>query len=167
MESEDEDDPEDEEDEEEDAPPLPVADMLDFDIEIPIQTQIAGLSEADQRRLGREGDRRARHALLRFAHKRIHIDIVRNEETSVEEIAMLTSRPGLSERALRYICEQRTFMRRDIVMNLVVNPGTSRATALKLMKALTPRELTHILQCPFAPKVVLNAIRKRLEATPS
>ena len=87
-----------------------------------------------------------------------------NEDTSVDEVAMLTSRPGLSERALRFISEQRRFMRRDVLMNLVVNPGTPRATALKLMKALTPRELTHILQCPFAPKVVLNAIRKRLDA---
>ncbi|MDP6946886.1 MAG: hypothetical protein QF464_22240, partial [Myxococcota bacterium] len=69
--------------------------------------------------------------------------------------------------ALRYITEERRFLRRDIVMNLVVNPGTPRATALKLMKALTPRELKHILQCPFAPKVVLKAIRKRLDSQPA
>jgi hypothetical protein len=77
---------------------------------------------------------------------------------------MLTSRPGLSGRALRHIIQDRRLMRRDVAMNLVVNPGTPRATALKLMKALTPKELTHILQCPFAPKVVLNTIRKRLDA---
>lgn len=144
--------------------PVPVSELLNANSDVPVGAQFQALELVDQLRLAREGDQLARSVAIRFGNKRLHIDVVQNRSITLDEIATLTSRPGLTERAIRWIiADQRMVSRRDIVMNLVVNPATPRSAALKAVRVLQPVELAHLVKCPWTPKAILKALERRLE----
>ena len=146
------------------AATIPLRDLLDPTRDAPVPDQFLALTHDDQVRLATHGNRFARGIVIRHGDKRLHVEVVKNPEITLDEVAAFTASPGLSERAIRAILENKRLVgRRDIVMNLVVNPHTPRSSALQAIKSLRPAEVVHLVRCPWAPKVILTALERRLD----
>ena len=141
----------------------PVWDLIDSASDVPLHTQIAALSVNDRMRLARQASLPVRRMLIRDIDKRVHLELVKSPRVTDEEIVEYSRISGLSPQALRFIAGNSKFTRRrDVLMNLVLNPATPPDTAKKMLERLNQRELVKVLRHPKAREAIRRATKRKL-----
>jgi len=143
--------------------PTPVWDLIDTQSEMSIGHQVRELTTRDKLRLALHATRPVRQILIRDVEKNIHIRVVKNPKVKDQEILEYTSIASLSPLALRWIGEQRRFLRNaQVVYNLVLNPGSPPDLAKKLLARLNTSQLMRIMRSGRVKEAVRRAARKKL-----
>ncbi|MGM0576430.1 MAG: PilZ domain-containing protein [Myxococcota bacterium] len=151
-------------------PPLSAAsthtaawELIDPASHVPLHKQVSDLPVNDRIRLARRANRPVRRLLARDIEKRVHLGVVKNPKVKLDEIAEFSRMAGLSAVALEWLASQgRYTRRRDILMNLVLNPSTPGRTARKLLDRLNQRELIRVLRSPRAKEPIKREVKRRL-----
>ncbi|MEW5853198.1 MAG: hypothetical protein AB2A00_30740 [Myxococcota bacterium] len=110
-----------------------------------------------------KGDRTMRFHLLKDPNKNLHIQVLRNPGIMMEEVEQAAKMPTLSVEALKYIAQNKEWMRHSsVVVALVRNPQTPVPMATELCGKLRPDELRAIAKSSSVRSAVAAAARKHL-----
>jgi len=143
--------------------PKPVWQMIDYNSEISVRQQLADMALADKLRLARGAKRPVRAILVRDSEKRIHLEVVKNPKVQDDEIFEYSGINNLSPAALRWIANQKKYVRRlDLRLNLIFNRNTPQDSALRLMKNLSSANLRRIMNSSKARDALRRAARRKL-----
>jgi hypothetical protein len=158
----------DKEDEPQSGPPYrqeytSVWQLIDPTLDVPLRRQVGALAVKDRLRLAKQANRPVRNILIRDVEKRVHVSVLKNPKITDDEIFEYTSIPTLSPNALRWVASQPKYARRPKVrMNLIMNPGMPKDTAVKLMATLNADQLRRIMRSPKARESIQRVARKKL-----
>ena len=140
-----------------------VWELIDTGSGVPIGQQVRALSVAERVRLARQANRPVRALLIRDSEKRVHIEVVKNPKTTDEEIIEWSGLSGISPLALKWISTQKRLMQnRTLQLNLVKNPMTPPAIALKLVKVIHISECRKIAKSSMVREAIARVARKRV-----
>ena len=135
-----------------DAPPTPatVAQALD------------ALTVTEKMRLALSGTREQRFALVRDINKILHVYVMRNPRTGLDEAQYASKLPNLSPEALKFISEHPQWaLDTTVCGNLVRNPKTPSQIAIRLLDRVSPTDL-RIIARGGARQPIVQAARKKL-----
>ena len=119
--------------------------LLDLFGDADVASQIREMSTREKIELARSGGREAREVLVRDMEKRLHLEVLKNPGITDEEIGEYSAIATLSPGALKWLARQaRHIRRRNVLMNLLTNPGTPTDSAVSLLKRLPRAEIARI-----------------------
>lgn len=122
------------------------------------------LSTPEKVKLALVADREERFALLRNPNKLVHLYVLKNPRTGLDEVQYAVKSPTLSPDALVYAAEHRVFgADPQVRVALVRNPRTPSTVALRLLELLPERELRLLAKGNGRPELVQAARRKVLD----
>jgi hypothetical protein len=119
--------------------------MLDLFGEVDVVAQIREMTLREKIELAKIGGREAREVLVRDVEKRLHLEVLKNPGITDEEVGEFSAIPTLSPGALKWLARQpRHIRRRNVLMNILTNPGTPSTSAISLLKRLPRPEIVRI-----------------------
>jgi hypothetical protein len=128
-----------------------------------VADRLRRLSTPEKVQLALVADRETRFALLRDPNKTVHLYVLKNPRTGLDEVQFAVKSPSLSPDALVYAAEHRVFgADPQVRIALVRNPRTPNAVALRLLDLLPERELRTLAKGNGRPELVQAARRKVL-----
>jgi len=128
-----------------------------------VAERLRRLSTPEKVQLALVADRETRFALLRDPNKTVHVYVLKNPRTGLDEVQFAVKSPSLSPDALVYAAEHRVFgADPQVRIALVRNPRTPNAVALRLLDLLPERELRALAKGNGRPELVQAARRKVL-----
>ena len=127
--------------------------------------RIRAMSTRERMQLARHGDRASRAILMKDTTKTIHVFLVQNKGLTADEVRYFASLRQANPEALEIIARDRTWTQKTaIVSALVHNPKTPSRTAVRLLEKLPRAELARIAKTGNAPRAVVEAAKKKINA---
>ena len=112
------------------------------------------------------GNSVCRGLLIRDANRMVQQFVLKNPKIAMTEIEDFAKNPNIAEGVLRIIADSKMFMKSSTVRaNLVSNPKTPQAIALKWLRYLQQHDLKRISKSRNLPQVVALAAKKILAET--
>lgn len=128
-----------------------------------VSERIHSLSVAQKIQLALTADRHERFVLLRDTNKVLHPYVLRNPKTGLDEVQAAAKMKSLSADAIKYIAEHTQWSSNPIICaNLVRNPATPLALALKLLDRIPLHDVKAIAKGTGTRMQIVQAARKRL-----
>lgn len=130
-----------------------------------VSERIHSLSVAQKIQLALVADRQERFVLLRDTNKVLHAYVLRNPKTGLDEVQAAAKMKSLSADAIKYIAEHTQWSANPIVCaNLVRNPATPLALALKLLDRIPLHDVKAIAKGTGTRMQIVQAARKKLNS---
>ncbi len=135
-----------------------------------ILLQILKMTVPEKIQLALKGSQEARGILICDSSKLVREAVVKSPKITDQEICSVASNRSIDEDILRYIGNNRKFIRKyPIVKNLCFNPKTPVGVTLNLLNRLTKKDLKDLANEKNVPdtiqKMALRLFRMRLERT--
>ncbi len=125
--------------------------------------RIASLSVPEKVRLAILGNAFHRTVLLRDANRLVAMAAIKSPKVTEIEVVRAAKNPQLSEDVLRYIARRKEWVKLyQIKANLVTNPKTPLAIALKILPHLRPKELKMLARSKNIPAALRASAQQRI-----
>jgi len=137
--------------------------LLDLFGDVNVAEQIRDMTLREKIELASIGGREAREVLVRDMEKRLHIEVLKNSGITDEEIGEYSAIATLSPGALKWLARQaRHIRRRNVLMNLLMNPGTPADSAISLLKRLPRPEIARIAKTSGRVREAVSRAAQRM-----
>jgi len=126
--------------------------------------RVLKMSVAEKVKLASRGNREARLLLVRDPNKLVALAAVENPRLQESDVVVISNIRTLCDDVMRYICQRRDWMRSlQIRNNLVNNPRTPVAVAVRTLQSLGNADLKFVSRNRNIPMVVQNTARTLLQ----
>jgi hypothetical protein len=131
---------------------------------MPLRRRIQRMSMDDKINLALSGTREERMALAMDGNKSIHHYLLKNARISLDEIAFIARLPTMNPDVLAKIGENPAYTQNPTVLkNLVYNPKTPVALAVRLLDRLPRSEILNLSKRMSMNAKLVQAAKKKIE----
>jgi hypothetical protein len=125
--------------------------------------QVLGMTMGEKIKLALRGNKDARTILLRDRDRLVRRLVLQNPRFSDAEAIQVCRNRSADDEALRYIGNQREFMRNyQIRLTLATNPKTPLVIAMKILPTLGERDLRQLAKSKNVPQVIAVQCRRMI-----
>jgi hypothetical protein len=128
------------------------------------ETQLKDLSTAAKIRAATLGNAFVRSVLIRERNKQVAMACIKSPAVSDTEVVKYAANRALDDEIIRYISEQRSWVRNyQVKVALVNNPKCPVKASMKIMESLQIRDLKNLASSKGIPTALANAAKGLLQ----